>query len=75
MPGRCRLLRVSIIAATRTLKVMIRQRSAIKPVIGYMKRVGWPENLANCALGDAWHGVGHNIRLMLKKIHVCAVAL
>ena len=58
---------------------MIRRRSAIEPAIGPMKMEG---RLARCplkgALGDALHavlcGAGHNIRLMLKKLHVSPVA-
>ena len=65
---------------TRTMKAMIKRRSAIEPTIGHMKTDG---RLARCplkgALGDALHavlcGAGHNIRLMLKKLQVCAVAL
>ena len=64
---------------TRTLKAMIKRRSAIEPTIGHMKTEG---RLVRCplkgALGDALHavlcGAGHNIRLMLKKLLVSPVA-
>ena len=64
---------------TRTIKAMIKRRSAIEPTIGHMKADG---RLARCplkgALGDALHavlcGAGHNIRLMLNKLHACAAA-
>lgn len=58
---------------TRTLKAMIKRRSAIEPTIGHMKAAG---RLARCplkgALGDALHavlcGAGHNLRLIIKKL-------
>jgi len=64
---------------TRTMKAMIKRRSAIEPTIGHMKTDG---RLAKCplkgALGDALHGVlcgaAHNIRMMLKKLLVSPVA-
>ena len=64
---------------TRTLKAMIKRRSAIEPTIGHMKMDGrLGRNLLKGALGDALHavlcGAGHNIRLMLNKLHVSAVA-
>jgi IS5 family transposase len=64
---------------TRTMKAMIKRRSAIEPTIGHMKTDGrLARNPLKGALGDALHavlcGAGHNIRLMLKKLHVCAVA-
>ena len=64
---------------TRTMKAMIKRRSAIEPTIGHMKMDGrLARNPLKGALGDALHavlcGVGHNIRLMLKKLHICAVA-
>ncbi len=64
---------------TRTMKAMIKRRSAIEPAIGHMKMEGrLARNPLKGALGDALHavlcGAGHNIRLMLKKLHVCAVA-
>ena len=65
---------------TRTMKAMIKRRSAIEPTIGHMKTDGrLARNPLKGALGDALHavlcGAGHNIRLMLKKLQVCAVAL
>lgn len=64
---------------TRAMKAMIKRRSAIEPTIGHMKMDGrLARNPLKGALGDALHavlcGAGHNIRLMLKKLHVCAVA-
>lgn len=64
---------------TRTLKAMIKRRSAIEPSIGHMKADGrLARNPLKGALGDALHavlcGAGHNIRLILNKLRVCAVA-
>ena len=64
---------------TRTLKAMIKRRSAIEPTIGHMKTDGrLDRGPPKGALGNALHavlcGAGHNIRLMLKKLHICAVA-
>jgi transposase, IS5 family len=64
---------------TRTMKAMIKRRSAIEPTIGHMKTDGrLARNPLKGALGDALHavlcGAGHNIRLMLNKLHACAVA-
>jgi IS5 family transposase len=58
---------------TRTLKAMIKRRSAIEPTIGHMKTDG---RLDRCplkgALGDALHavlcGAGHNLRLIINKL-------
>ena len=64
---------------TRTLKKMIKRRSAIEPTIGHMKMDGrLDRNPLKGALGDALHavlcGAGHNIRLLLKKLRLlCAV--
>ena len=63
---------------TRTLKKMIKRRSAIEPTIGHMKTDGrLDRNPLKGALGDALHavlcGAGHNIRLLLKKLRLlCA---
>lgn len=63
---------------TRTLKKMIKRRSAIEPTIGHMKMDGrLDRNPLKGALGDALHavlcGAGHNIRLLLKKLRLlCA---
>ncbi|ABM36708.1 IS5 family transposase [Polaromonas naphthalenivorans] len=64
---------------TRTLKAMIKRRSAIEPTIGHMKTDGrLARNPLKGALGDALHavlcGAGHNIRLMLRQLHVSPVA-
>ena len=64
---------------TRTMKAMIKRRSAIEPTIGHMKTDGrLSRNPLKGALGDALHavlcGAGHNIRLMLNKLHISAVA-
>jgi IS5 family transposase len=58
---------------TRTMKAMIKRRSAIEPAIGHMKTEG---RLARAplkgALGDALHavlcGAGHNLRLIINKL-------
>ena len=63
---------------TKTLKAMIKRRSAIEPTIGHMKMDGrLGRNPLRGALGDALHavlcGAGHNIRLLLKKLRLfCA---
>ena len=63
---------------TRTLKAMIKRRSAIEPTIGHMKMDGrLGRNPLKGELGDALHavlcGAGHNIRLLLKKLRLfCA---
>ena len=60
---------------TRTLKAMIKRRSAIEPAIGHMKvdgRLG--RNPLKGALGDALHavmcGAGHNLRLILAALRL-----
>ena len=64
---------------TRTMKAMIKRRSAIEPTIGHMKSDGrLARNPLKGALGDALHavmcGAGHNIRLLLKKLRLfCAL--
>jgi len=60
---------------TRTLRAMIKRRSAIEPTIGHMKTDGrLGRNPLKGALGDALHavlcGAGHNIRLLLKKLRL-----
>jgi transposase, IS5 family len=63
---------------TRTMKQMIKRRSAIEPTIGHMKMDGrLARNPLKGALGDALHavmcGAGHNIRLLLKRLRLfCA---
>ena len=58
---------------TKTLRKMIKRRSAIEPTIGHMKTDGrLGRNPLKGALGDALHavlcGARHNIRLLLKKL-------
>ena len=60
---------------TRTLKAMIKRRSAIEPTIGHMKMDGrLGRNPLKGALGDALHavlcGAGHNLRLLIKKLRL-----
>ena len=63
---------------TRTLKAMIKRRSAIEPAIGHMKMDGrLGRNPLKGALGDALHavmcGAGHNLRLILAALRLlCA---
>ena len=63
---------------TRSLRAMIRRRSAIEPAIGHMKMDGrLARNPLKGALGDALHavmcGAGHNLRLILAKLRLlCA---
>lgn len=62
---------------TRTLKAMIRRRSAIEPAIGHMKMDGrLGRNPLKGALGDALHavmcGAGYNLRLILAKLRLLA---
>ncbi len=63
---------------TRTLKAMIKLRSAIEPAIGHMKMDGrLGRNPLKGALGDALHavmcGAGHNLRLILAALRLyCA---
>ena len=60
---------------TRTLKAMIKRRSAIEPAIGHMKMDGrLARNPLKGALGDALHavmcGAGHNLRLILAALRL-----
>lgn len=63
---------------TKTLKAMIKRRSAIEPAIGHMKMDGClARNPLKGALGDAIHavmcGAGHNLRLILAALRLlCA---
>ena len=63
---------------TKTLKAMIKRRSAIEPAIGHMKMEGrLARNPLKGALGDALHavmcGAGHNLRLILAALRLyCA---
>ncbi len=65
---------------TRTMRKMIKRRSAIEPTIGHMKMDGrLGRNPLKGALGDALHavlcGAGHNIRLLLKKLRLLFVQI
>lgn len=58
---------------TRTLKAMIKRRSAIEPVIGHMKSDGklgrnWLKGRAGDAIHAVLCGAGHNIRLLLRRL-------
>jgi IS5 family transposase len=60
---------------TRTLRAMIRRRSAIEPAIGHMKADGkLGRNWLKGALGDAINavlcGAGHNLRMILRKLRL-----
>ncbi len=60
---------------TRSLKTMIKRRSAIEPAIGHMKMDGrLGRNPLKGALGDALHavmcGAGHNLRLILAALRL-----
>ena len=62
---------------TRSLRAMIRRRSAIEPTIGHMKTDGrLSRNPLKGELGDAIHavmcGAGHNLRLMIAKLRQLA---
>ena len=63
---------------TRTLRAMIKRRSAIEPAIGHMKMDGrLGRNPLKGILGDAIHavmcGAGHNLRLILAALRLyCA---
>lgn len=64
---------------TRTLKAMIKRRSAIEPTIEHMKMDGClGRNPLKGALGDALHavmcGAGHNLRLILAACGFIAPA-
>ncbi len=65
---------------TRTLRAIIRRRSAIEPTIGHMKADGkLGRNWLKGALGDAIHavlcGAGHNLRMILRKLRLFYVLL
>ena len=58
---------------TRTLKAMIKRRSAIEPTIGHMKSDGklgrnWLKGRAGDAIHAVLCGAGHNIRLLLRRL-------
>jgi len=63
---------------TKTLRAMIKRRSAVEPTIGHMKMDGrLARNPLKGALGDAIHavmcGAGHNLRLILAALRLfCA---
>ncbi len=59
----------------RTLRPIIKRRSAIEPTIGQMKADGkMGRNWLKGALGDAIHavlcGAGHNLRMILRKLRL-----
>ena len=63
---------------TRTLKAMVKRRSAIEPAIGHMKMDGrLGRNPLKGGLGDALHavmcGAGHNLRLILAALRLYCV--
>ncbi len=65
---------------TKTLKAMIKRRSAIEPTIGHMKMDGrLGRNPLKGAFGDALHavmcGAGHNLRLILAKLRLLCARL
>jgi IS5 family transposase len=65
---------------TRTLRAIIRRRSAIEPTIGHMKTDGkLGRNWLKGALGDAIHavlcGAGHNLRMILRKLRLFYVLI
>ncbi|UAW64827.1 IS5 family transposase [Mycoavidus sp. HKI] len=65
---------------TRTLRAVIKRRSAIEPIIGHMKADGkLDRNWLKGALGDAMHavlcGAGHNLRMILRKLRLFYVFL
>jgi IS5 family transposase len=66
---------------TRTLRSIIRRRSAIEPAIGHMKAKGkLDRNWLKGTLGDAIHavmcGAGHNLRMILRRLRLfCAFIL
>jgi transposase, IS5 family len=60
---------------TRRLKLALKRRNAIEPVIGHLKNDGLlRRNYLKGALGDAMHailcGAGHNIRLILRQLRI-----
>jgi len=60
----------------KTLKAMIKRRSAIEPIIGHMKMDGrLGRNAHKGAIGDAFQdvlcGSGHNIHLLFKNSRSC----
>ncbi len=65
---------------TRTLRAVIKRRSAIEPTISHMKADGkLDRNWLKGALGDAMHavlcGAGHNLRMILRKLRLFYVFL
>lgn len=65
---------------TKTLRAMIKRRSAIEPTIGHMKMDGrLGRNPLKGAIGDALHavlcGAGHNLRLILAKLRLLCARL
>ena len=73
--GVCILMSGQKRGITRSLKTMIKRRSAIEPAIGHMKMDGrLGRNPLKGALGDALHavmcGAGHNLRLILAALRL-----
>ena len=66
---------------TRTLKAMIKRRSAIEPAIGHMKAEGklgrnWLKGSIGDALNAVLCGAGYNLRMILRKLRLlCALIL
>lgn len=66
---------------TRTLKAMIKRRSAIEPAIGHMKAEGkLGRNWLKGSIGDALNavpcGAGYNLRMILRRLRrLCALIL
>jgi IS5 family transposase len=60
---------------TRRLKQALKRRNAIEPIIGHLKNDGLlGRNYLKGEMGDALHailcGVGHNIRLILRRLRI-----
>lgn len=60
---------------TRTLKAMIKRRSAIEPAIGHMKAEGklgrnWLKGSIGDALNAVLCGAGYNLRMILRKLRL-----
>lgn len=75
-----RVYRAGLKRVTQAIKKQIKRRSAIEPVIGHMKSDGrMDRNFLKGKLGDKIQAimaaVGHNCRLILKWIALCALIL
>lgn len=66
---------------TRTLRAMIKRRSAIEPAIGHMKAEGklgrhWLKGSVGDALNAVLCGAGYNLRMIIRKLRLlCALIL